>query len=180
MLHPPAETTPSLPECRGAASGCLLLPGLPYLGLDHRAAWVEAEADGHHHIDGQQGRRRPHQPPRYRHSGDAACRLTQRWVNSKEVGNSARSPVCGPGRSTSGGDGCRALPLRLMAGTLTANTLDDTDRPAPGLLNRPPPDRDCDATCSRGPGKIAYASKFASSGRRQASGSTPRTAARAF
>ena len=46
MLHPPAETTPSLPECRGAASGCLLLPGLPYLGLDHRAAWVEAEADG--------------------------------------------------------------------------------------------------------------------------------------
>ena len=46
MLHPPSETTPSLPECRGAASGCLLLPGLPYLGLDHRAAWVEAEADG--------------------------------------------------------------------------------------------------------------------------------------
>ncbi|TLH59878.1 peptidase [Mycolicibacterium phocaicum] len=46
MLHPPAETTPSLPECRGRASGCLLLPGLPYLGLDHRAAWVEAEADG--------------------------------------------------------------------------------------------------------------------------------------
>jgi len=46
MLHPPAETTPSLPECHGAASGCLLLPGLPYLGLEHRAAWVEAEADG--------------------------------------------------------------------------------------------------------------------------------------
>lgn len=46
MLHPPSETTPSLPECTGAASGCLLLPGLPYLGLEHRAAWVEAEADG--------------------------------------------------------------------------------------------------------------------------------------
>jgi hypothetical protein len=29
MLHPPSETTPSLPECSGAAS-----------------AWVEAEADG--------------------------------------------------------------------------------------------------------------------------------------
>lgn len=29
-----------------AASGCVLLPGLPYLGLEHRAAWVEAEADG--------------------------------------------------------------------------------------------------------------------------------------
>lgn len=46
MLHPPSETIPSLPECRGAASGCVLLPGLPYLGLEHRAAWVEAEADG--------------------------------------------------------------------------------------------------------------------------------------
>ncbi len=46
MLHPPSETTPSLPECSGAASGCVLLPGLPYLGLEHRAAWVEAEADG--------------------------------------------------------------------------------------------------------------------------------------
>ncbi len=46
MLHPPSETTPSLPENAGAASGCVLLPGLPYLGLDHRAAWVEAEADG--------------------------------------------------------------------------------------------------------------------------------------
>lgn len=46
LLHPPSETTPSLPECTGAASGCLLLPGLPHLGLEHRAAWVEAEADG--------------------------------------------------------------------------------------------------------------------------------------
>lgn len=46
MLHPPSETTPTLPECVGAASGCVLLPGLPHLGLDHRAAWVEAEADG--------------------------------------------------------------------------------------------------------------------------------------
>jgi hypothetical protein len=46
ILHPPAETIPSLPECRGAASGCVLLPGLPHLGLGHRAAWVEAEADG--------------------------------------------------------------------------------------------------------------------------------------
>lgn len=46
MLHPPSETTPSLPECTGAASGCVLLPGIPHLGLEHRAAWVEAEADG--------------------------------------------------------------------------------------------------------------------------------------
>lgn len=46
MLHPPGETVPSLPECAGAASGCVLLPGLPDLGLGHRAAWVEAEADG--------------------------------------------------------------------------------------------------------------------------------------
>lgn len=46
VLHPPSETTPSLPENSGAASGCVLLPGLPHLGLDHRAAWVEAEPDG--------------------------------------------------------------------------------------------------------------------------------------
>lgn len=46
LLHPPAESTPSTPEAVGAASGCVLLPGLPHLGLDHRAAWVEAEADG--------------------------------------------------------------------------------------------------------------------------------------
>jgi len=46
MLHPPSETRPTLPECVGAASGCLLLPGLPHLGLEHRAAWVEAESDG--------------------------------------------------------------------------------------------------------------------------------------
>ncbi len=46
MLHPPSETMPSLPECCGAASGCVLLPGLPHLGLEHRAAWVEAESDG--------------------------------------------------------------------------------------------------------------------------------------
>ncbi|WP_067696571.1 peptidase [Nocardia jejuensis] len=46
MLHPPRETRPSLPECSGAASGCLLLPGLPHLGLEHRAAWVETDGDG--------------------------------------------------------------------------------------------------------------------------------------
>ncbi|MEC3957980.1 peptidase [Nocardia sp. CDC153] len=46
MLHPPRETRPSLPECAGAASGCLLLPGLPHLGLEHRAAWVETDSDG--------------------------------------------------------------------------------------------------------------------------------------
>jgi len=46
MLHPPSETKPTLPECVGAASGCVLLPGIPDLGLEHRAAWVEAESDG--------------------------------------------------------------------------------------------------------------------------------------
>ncbi|GAA5046991.1 peptidase [Nocardia callitridis] len=46
MLHPPAETRPSLPECVGVASGCVLLPGVPHLGLEHRAAWAEAESDG--------------------------------------------------------------------------------------------------------------------------------------
>ena len=37
---------PSTPEVIGAASGALLLPGVPHLGLDHRASWVEAEPDG--------------------------------------------------------------------------------------------------------------------------------------
>jgi hypothetical protein len=46
VLHPPAETQPSTPEADGAASGCILLPGSTALGLEHRAAWVEAEADG--------------------------------------------------------------------------------------------------------------------------------------
>ena len=46
LLHPPSESRPSTPETSGAASGCVLLPGLPHLGLDHRAAWVEAELDG--------------------------------------------------------------------------------------------------------------------------------------
>jgi hypothetical protein len=46
LLHPPQESQPSTPEAVGAASGCVLLPGLPYLGLDHRAAWVEVETDG--------------------------------------------------------------------------------------------------------------------------------------
>ena len=46
LLHPPAEHRPSTPECAGAAGGCVLLPGLPHLGLEHRAAWVEAEQDG--------------------------------------------------------------------------------------------------------------------------------------
>lgn len=46
LLHPPAESIPSTPEAVNAASGCVLLPGLPHLGLEHRAAWVEAEADG--------------------------------------------------------------------------------------------------------------------------------------
>jgi hypothetical protein len=46
VLHPPSETTPSTPESAGAASGALLLPGVPHLGLEHRATWVEADADG--------------------------------------------------------------------------------------------------------------------------------------
>lgn len=46
ILHPPSETCASLPEAQGAASGVVWLPGLPDLGLEHRAAWVEAEPDG--------------------------------------------------------------------------------------------------------------------------------------
>lgn len=46
VLHPPAETVPALPEVTDVASGCMLLPGLPHLGLDHRAGWVQATREG--------------------------------------------------------------------------------------------------------------------------------------
>ena len=45
MLHPPSHTIPSDPEY-DTASGCVYLPGLPHLGLDHRAAWAQADVDG--------------------------------------------------------------------------------------------------------------------------------------
>jgi hypothetical protein len=52
LLHPPGEIPPSTPEASEAASGCLLLPGLPDLDFDagvgfgHQATWVEVEIDG--------------------------------------------------------------------------------------------------------------------------------------
>lgn len=46
MLHPPRETIHDLDEDSDAASGCLFLPGIPELGLDHRATWVHADQDG--------------------------------------------------------------------------------------------------------------------------------------
>jgi hypothetical protein len=42
----PSETRPSLSECAGAASGCVLLPGIPHLGKEHRAARAETRPDG--------------------------------------------------------------------------------------------------------------------------------------
>lgn len=45
ILHPPSSTIASVPEY-DTASGCVLLPGLPHLGLDHQAAWAEADVHG--------------------------------------------------------------------------------------------------------------------------------------
>ena len=45
VLHPPGSTLSTVPRYE-VASGCVLLPGLPHLGLDHRAAWVQADRDG--------------------------------------------------------------------------------------------------------------------------------------
>lgn len=45
VLHPPSSTLSSVPEYE-VASGCVFLPGLPHLGLDHRAAWVHADVEG--------------------------------------------------------------------------------------------------------------------------------------
>lgn len=41
LLHPPTDIEHDEP-----ASGTLILPGLPHLGLPHRAAWVSSKADG--------------------------------------------------------------------------------------------------------------------------------------
>lgn len=46
LLHPPGESPTTTPDVDRVASGCLLLPGAPHLGLPHRGAWVEAEPDG--------------------------------------------------------------------------------------------------------------------------------------
>ena len=46
VLHPPSENPHEHSENLRIASGCLLLPGIPHLGLEHRAAWVDAESDG--------------------------------------------------------------------------------------------------------------------------------------
>ena len=45
VLHPPSSTLGSVPDYE-VASGCVFLPGIPHLGLDHRAAWVEADREG--------------------------------------------------------------------------------------------------------------------------------------
>lgn len=45
VLHPPGSTVNSLPEY-DTASGCIFLPGVPDLGLDHRAVWAEADMEG--------------------------------------------------------------------------------------------------------------------------------------
>ena len=89
MLHPPSETTPSLPECTGAASGCVLLPGLAVSGTRAPRGLGGGRGRRHHHLDGQPGRRRPDQPSRHRNPGNAACR----------IGNSTRkSESENPGR----------------------------------------------------------------------------------
>lgn len=41
-MHPDLEEPDSLP----VAGGALLLPGVPELGLDHRAAWAAVSVDG--------------------------------------------------------------------------------------------------------------------------------------
>lgn len=46
VLHPPREVAGNAHDSGEAAAGCVFLPGIPHLGLEHRAAWVEAEPDG--------------------------------------------------------------------------------------------------------------------------------------
>jgi hypothetical protein len=81
VLHPPQETVPTLPEDDGVASGCLFLPGIPELGLFHRATWVEADRDGN-------GRR---SPPRRTHR----CRRPPRGKATRRSPSSSRWPPAG-------------------------------------------------------------------------------------
>lgn len=46
VLHPPEEQA-SIADS-AVASGCVLLPGLPHLGLGHRAAWARSDRTGEH------------------------------------------------------------------------------------------------------------------------------------
>ncbi|MGD9955733.1 MAG: hypothetical protein AB7O74_07420 [Candidatus Nanopelagicales bacterium] len=50
VLHPLGATRVDDEEERddvpGSAAGCLLLPGIPEVGLDHRAAWAAVREDG--------------------------------------------------------------------------------------------------------------------------------------
>ncbi len=75
MLHPPSETMPSLPECTGAASGCVLLPGLPLPGPGASGRLGGGRGGWHGHLDGEPGRRRSDQPSRHGDLGDAPCRI---------------------------------------------------------------------------------------------------------
>jgi hypothetical protein len=45
VLHPPGQVTASA-GYDDTASAVMLLPGLPALGLDHQAIWLEIERDG--------------------------------------------------------------------------------------------------------------------------------------
>ncbi|WP_432559637.1 peptidase [Granulicoccus sp. GXG6511] len=45
VLHPPKCTVSQIPG-HDTASGCFFFPGLPHLGLDHRAAWAQADMGG--------------------------------------------------------------------------------------------------------------------------------------
>jgi hypothetical protein len=46
VLHPPGERASGRTPHDDVASGCVLLPGLPHLGLAHRAAWAQADRTG--------------------------------------------------------------------------------------------------------------------------------------
>ena len=44
VLHPPGGRADGRVPAR-VASGCVLLPGLPHLGLEHRAAWATSDGE---------------------------------------------------------------------------------------------------------------------------------------
>lgn len=46
ILRPSIETVPVLPEVENVASGCVFLPGLPHLGLEHRGGWIQSDREG--------------------------------------------------------------------------------------------------------------------------------------
>ncbi len=102
MLHPPSETTPSLPECSGAASWLRPAAGTSTSGSRTPCRVGGGRVRRNGHLDGQSRRHRSDQRSRYGDPGHAACCLTSprrvrpplRWNRGPAPPNSTLAIPC--------------------------------------------------------------------------------------